>query len=99
MAIKIAARKAEEVPTPTTSGKANPDLAVVKAEMSKLAPGMVLEIVPDSGRGVRGTKMLISKAAKELGTPWRHWSIDSTVYAMPAAAPRRRTRKANASAS
>ena len=93
MPLKISQRKAGDVPTPSASGKVNQDLIALKNEMSKLASGMVIEIEAGSEKAIRGTKMLVTKAAKQLGAQWRHWSIGSTVFARPMEAVRRRGRK------
>ena len=90
MPLKFTQRKAAEVPMPTASGKINQDLLDLKNEMSKLAAGMVLEIDTGHEGSVRGTKMLVTKAANQLGTPWKHWSVGSTVFAQPKEAVRRR---------
>jgi len=93
MPLKFTQRKPEEVPTPSASGKVNQDLLNLKNEMSRLAAGMVLEIETGSERAVRGTKMLVTKAANQLGSRWRHWNVGSTVFARPMEAVRRRGRK------
>src|SRR5688572_30249826 len=96
MPLKIAHRKEDEVPTPGGSGKVNPDLVVLKNEMSRLASGMVLEIETGSEQAVRGTKMLITKASNQLGNRWKHWNVGSTVFARPMDAVKRRGRKPKA---
>jgi hypothetical protein len=93
MALKMVQRNEDEVPSPNAAGKVDPDFIALKAEMSRLPAGMVLEIVADNERAVRSTKMLVSKAAKQLGSPWRHWNVGPTVFAKPADAPRRRGRR------
>ena len=90
MPLKFNHRKADEVPTPSASGKINEDLIALKNEMAKLAAGMVLEIETGNEKAVRGTKMLVTKAANQLGTKWRHWNVGTTVFAKPAEAVRRR---------
>ena len=90
MPIKITHRKADEVPMPSASGKVNEDFLILKNEMAKLADGMVLEIETDSEKAVRGTKMLVTRVANQLGTPWRHWHVGTTVFARPKEATRRR---------
>ena len=89
MPLKITQRRQEEVPMPSASGKVNPDLLTLKNEMSKLASGMVLEIETGNERAVRGTKMLITKAANQLGKRWKHWNVGSTVFARPSEEIRR----------
>ena len=96
MPLKITHRNSNEVPTPGGSGKINPDLAGLKNEMSRLADGMVLEIETGSPQAVRGTKMLITKAANQLGNPWKHWSSGSTVFAKPSEVVKRSGRKPKA---
>ena len=93
MPLRFSQRKPEEVPTPSASGKVNQDLLNLKNEMSKLAAGMVLEIETGSEKAVRSTKMLVTKAANQLGSPWKHWSVGSTVFTRPMEAVRRRGRK------
>jgi hypothetical protein len=83
MALKIRHRSEQEVQAPRTIGKANQDLDSIRAGMATLPPGMVLAIEMDERRSVRGTKMLVTRAAKELGVEWRHWHVDNTVYARP----------------
>jgi hypothetical protein len=90
MPLKFTHRKAEEVPSPSASGKINEDLIALKNEMSKLRAGMVLEIDTGHEGSVRGTKMLVTRAANQLGTRWNHWSVGSTVFAQPKEATRRR---------
>ncbi len=91
MPLQIAHRKEEEVPG-TSGGRNNEDLVSLKSEMSKLPAGMVLEIDTGSEKSVRGAKMMITKAARELGTEWKHWSDGGKVYAKPATATKRRGR-------
>jgi hypothetical protein len=93
MPLQMTPRKAEDVPSATAAGKVNPDLAPLKDEMKKLASGMVLEIETGSAKAVRGTKLLVSKAAKELGAQWQHWHAGSKVFAKPAEASKRRGRQ------
>jgi len=92
MTLKFRQRNAQEVPSPSSTSKINQELIAVKNEMAKLGSGMVLEIQTDSISTVRGTKMLITKAAKELGTPWRHWHDGSSVYAQPVDGTKKRGR-------
>ena len=70
----------------------------LKVEMRNLAPGMVLEIEVETDKAVRGTKLLISKAAKQIGSPWTHWSFGTTIFAKPTDAVKRRGRRAKAAA-
>ena len=93
MPLKISHRKAGEVPTPTSSNKVNEDLATIKNEMVKLATGMVLEIEAGSEKAVRGTKIMITKAANQLGARWRHWHVGTKVFARPLETIRRRGRR------
>jgi hypothetical protein len=97
MPLKFSHRKPDEVPTPSSSGKVNEDLLNLKNEMTRLASGMVLEIETGSEKAVRGTKMLVTKAANQLGAQWKHWSVGSTVFARPMDAVRRRGRRPKAS--
>jgi hypothetical protein len=91
MALKIAQRKEDEVPLPSGS-RVNEDLVAIKAEMAKLGAGMVLEIDAGSEQAVRATKMLVTRAAGQLGVKWRHWSMGTKVFAKPAGPARRRPR-------
>jgi hypothetical protein len=93
MPIKITHKMEAEVPTPSGSGRLNRDLVDLKAEMLHLPSGMVLEIEAGNGTSVRSTKMLVTKAANQLGSKWKHWSIGTTVYAKPAEPIRRRGRR------
>ncbi len=93
MPLKILHRKEQEVPKPTAQGKVNRDLEALKAEMAKLKEGMVLEIETGGQKGVRGTKMLVTRASKELGQRWRHWHEGARVFARPIQAVRRRRRR------
>jgi len=93
MQLKITHRKEEEVPRPTAAGRINENLEAIKTEMLKLGQGMVLEIDTGSEKAIRGTKALITRASKEIGAKWRHWSQGTKVFARPAErAPRRRRR-------
>ncbi len=90
MALKITHRNASDVPPPSGAGRVNEDVETVKAEMQKLGSGMVLEIQAADLKAVRGAKMAISKAAKQLDAKWQHWNVGPTVYAKPASPGRRR---------
>lgn len=83
MSLQITQRREHEVPMPGRTGKVNAELAKVKEEMQKLGTGMVLEIEIGSDRTVRGTKALVTRAARELGGTWRHWHAGSKVFAQP----------------
>lgn len=72
-------------------GRVNEDATALKAEMQKLAPGMVLEIHVGNLKAVRVAKRLVTSNAKELGATWQHWSVGPTVYAKPAGEKRRRS--------
>jgi hypothetical protein len=93
--LKITHLKEEEAPRPSASGRVNEDLIVLMDAMSNLSPGMVIEIEGD-GRNVRSAKMLVSRAAKQLGTPWQHWNVGATVYAKPTEVSKRRSRRSRA---
>jgi hypothetical protein len=93
MPLKITHRKEEEVPRPTAAGRINENVEAIKAEMQKLGQGMVLEIETGSERAIRGTKALITRASKELGTKWRHWSQGTKVFARPAESVTHRRRR------
>ncbi len=92
MALQISQRKEEEVPGTSGGGRNNDDLVSLKNEMSKLPAGMVLEIDTGSEKSVRGAKMMITRAARQLGTEWKHWSVDGKVFAKPEGATKRRGR-------
>jgi hypothetical protein len=83
MDLKFTHRKAEEVPARTVSGRVNQALAALIREMTKLAPDMVLEIETGDEKAIRATKAMITRAGKELGTPWRHWHEGTKIYARP----------------
>ncbi len=93
MPLRFAQKKEEEVPRPGASGKINQDLLAIRSEMTKLGSGMVLEIETEGEKAVRGTKMLVTRAANQLGTRWQHWNVGSKVFAKPAEAIRRRGRR------
>jgi hypothetical protein len=92
MSLKITQRRREEVPTPSGSGKVNQDLINIRDEMRRISSGMVLEIDAGTDKAVRGTKMLVTKAANQLGTKWKHWNQGTIVFAEPAEAGKRRGR-------
>jgi hypothetical protein len=83
MPLKISHKSENEVPTPTSTGKVNQDFEALKAEMQKLASGMVLEIETGSVKAVRSAKTLVTRAANQLGAKWQHWSVGSKVFARP----------------
>jgi hypothetical protein len=93
MPLKITHRKEEEVPRPTAAGRINENLEAIKAEMLKLGQGMVLEIDTGSEKAIRGTKALITRASKELGAKWRHWSQGTKVFARPVGGASHRRRR------
>ena len=93
MPLKFSHKRMDEVPTPNASGRINQDLVSIKNEMAKLAGDMVLEIETGSKKAVRSTKVLITKAAKELDTRWRHWHVGSKVFARPIDGLNPRTRR------
>jgi hypothetical protein len=93
MHLKFSQKKEDEVPQPGASGKINQDLLTIRDQMAKLASGMVLEIETEGEKAVRGTKMLVTRAANQLGTRWQHWNVGSKVFAKPADAIRRRGRR------
>jgi hypothetical protein len=90
--LRISHRRQEDVPVPNAAGKVNEDLLAIKNEMGKLPSGMVLEIEAGSEKAIRGTKMLITKAANQLGSQWRHWHVGTKVFAKPVEGVRRRGR-------
>ncbi len=97
MPLKIAVRKESEVPRPTPSGRVNEDLETLKEKMSGLPAGMVLEVEVGKGSSVRATKVLITKAARSLGSAkWKHWHSANKVYAQPVTTRRRRRRRVRA---
>jgi hypothetical protein len=90
MALKINVRKESEVPRPTAAGKVNEELESLKERMRSLPAGMVLELEVASGRTIRGAKAMVTRAARALGTSWRHWHAGNKVYARPTRRRRRR---------
>src|SRR2546425_11264173 len=93
MPLRIRHVKEEEAPKPTSTGKVNEDLHALKTEMTKLVSGAVLEIEAGSEKAVRGVKALVTRAARELGSQWRHWHIGTKVFAKPVEAVKRRVRR------
>ncbi len=93
MPLKIAQKPEGEVPTPGRAGKVNEDLVAIKEQMKKLGSGMVLEIETGSEKAVRSAKTLVTKAGKELGAQWQHWSAGSKVFAKPIGEIKRRGRR------
>ncbi len=93
MPLKISTRRQEDVPAPGRTGRINEDFAILRDEMRRLGTGMVLEIEAGSERSVRGIKMLVTRAAKDLGSSWQHWSVGTKVFAKPAQEIRRRGRR------
>jgi hypothetical protein len=83
MPLKITHRKEQDVPAAVGNSEGNAELSQLKMEMSKLEPGMVLEVDAGDARSVRGTKGLITRAGKQLGKPFVHWHQGSKVYAKP----------------
>lgn len=92
MPLKIAQRKLEEIPVPTRAGKVNPELEQLKEQMRTLTPGSALEVDLEGEKDARRVKALITRAARELGARWRHWSLGSKVYAVPESGERPRRR-------
>lgn len=90
MPLRITHKPEGEVPKPGRTGRVNENLVALKAEMVKLGQGMVLEIEAGSERAIRGTKALVTRASKELGTRWRHWHLGTKVFARPVEQVRRR---------
>lgn len=83
MPLQFTHKKAEEVPAPRPPGKVSQALAALIREMTKLAPDMVLEIETGDEKAIRATRMLVTRAGNELGTPLRHWQVGTKVYAKP----------------
>jgi hypothetical protein len=94
MPLRINVRKESEVPRPRAGGKVNEELEGLKDKMMGLPAGMVLEIEVAAGRTVRGAKAMITRAAREIGSTWRHWHAGNRVFAQPARRRRRRRRAA-----
>jgi hypothetical protein len=83
MSLKFSHKKSEEVPPPSASGKVNEMFVALMNEMNKLAPGMVLEIETGDEKAIRATKVMITRASTQMGTPWRHWHVGTKVYTRP----------------
>ncbi len=82
--MKISHRRAEDVPAPPArSGAVNQVLTEIMRELRRIAPGMVMVIETGDEAAVRGTKVLITRAGRELGIPVRHWHNGTEVYAKP----------------
>src|SRR5436309_813944 len=92
MPLKMTHRKAEDVPQPPGAGKGNDDLRSLKDELAKVSTGMVLEVDTGNEQDIRRTKVLITKAGRELGRPFRHWHEGTRVFAKPVDGARRRGR-------
>src|SRR5438045_2226959 len=100
MPLKFTQKRESDVPSPAQNGRINPELELMKVELSRLKPGMVLEIDAGRDRTVRSTKVLVTKAAKQLGQPMMHWSDGNKVFAKAAEpALRRRVGRPRRSAS
>ena len=83
MPLKITHRREEDVPNPPSAGKVGDELQQLEREMRALGAAMVLEIEAGSATAVRGTKLLITRAAQRIGTPFIHWHSGTTVFAKP----------------
>lgn len=83
MALKITRRSLEETPRPTSSGRVNEDLEQLKQQMRELAPGSALEFELQRPGDARRVKALVTRATRELGANWRHWSMGNKVFAAP----------------
>ena len=90
MPLNISQKSEKEVPTPGRTGKVNEDLIAVKDAMKKLGSDMVLEIEATGQTSVRAAKGMVTRASKELGTRWQHWSVGSKVFAKPLGEVRKR---------
>ena len=88
MPLKIAHRKAEDVPA-ATAETGSPEFQELKVELAKLQPGMVLEVETGSGRAIRGTKAMLTRAGKQAGLSVVHWHQGTKVYAKAQVARRR----------
>jgi hypothetical protein len=93
MALRFSHKKADEVPQPPKRGKISEALAAVMRELERVAPDMVLEIETGDEKAIRATKLMITRAGAELGTPVRHWHQGTKVYARPADVITERGRK------
>ena len=83
MALQFSHKKAGEVPQPRQRGKVSDAVAAVMRELERVAQDMVLEIETGDEKAIRATKLMISRAGEELGTPVRHWHKGTKVYARP----------------
>ena len=90
MPLQFSHKKAHEVPQPGPASRVTEALSAIMREMARVAPGMVLEIETGEEKKIRATKMLVTRAGNELGTPWQHWHAGTKVYAKPMEATRRR---------
>ncbi len=73
MALQFSHKKAGEVPQPRQRGKVSDAVAAVMRELERVSHDMVLEIETGDEKAIRATKLMISRAGEELGTPVRHW--------------------------
>ncbi len=88
--LQFSHKKAHEVPQPGPASRVTEAFAAIMREMARVAPDMVLEIETGDARTIRVTKMLVTRAGSELGTPWRQWHVGTKVYARPMEATERR---------
>jgi hypothetical protein len=96
MPLKIRHRSADEVPQPQGGGRVSEEFNQVKTALATLSVGDVLEIETNDARAVRGTKLMVTRAGKQLGKSFTHWNSGTKVFVRPARPPEhpreRRTR-------
>jgi hypothetical protein len=51
---------------------------------------MVLEIETGDEGALRATRMLVTRAGAQSGTPWQQWRVGTKVYAKPGEVTKRR---------
>jgi len=98
--LQFSHKKAHEVPQPGPASRVTEAVSAIMREMARVAPDMVLEIETGDEKTIRATKMLVTRAGNELGTPWRQWHVGTKVYAKPMEATklrRERSERANLS--
>ena len=90
MPLQFSHKKAHEVPEPGPASRVTEAFSAIMKEMARVAPGMVLEIETGDERAIRATRMLVTRAGSQSGTPWRQWHVGTKVYAQPMEATKRR---------
>lgn len=88
--LQFSHKRAHEVPQPRPASRVTEAFSAIMNEMARVAPGMVLEIETGDEKAIRATRMLVTRAGSESGTPWRQWHVGTKVYAQSMEAIKRR---------